>query len=1353
MKSKFLRMISMILILASLFSLFSVVLATAESVDLTDDTDDTTDDTASSSSDKDAITLLYNRTYDEGWDIENGMTMPDKGRGSYFTIDYETSYDFSYNYFFRFEVGSKLNGYTELTYNGASGVGSVLEFDIKTDDITNINSLIQFGSLGGSDSVRSDYTLMSIVNNEVQLFSDKNVQDDKEYSDVSAYVKEYYGVETGKQYTPFTLGNKWMTFKLVFDYTYVHEPILDTDSDSEVNRKTELNEKWFQLYVWFGPADGSEELTLLTDGPITMYGRNGKGLQMVRFATQNAAEADFGTSVCFDNIRAYTGINKIVDVSDMGYGSKVDPDYTMTVEILGSANTNAVNALENALSMKVGVDYCYSSGSRQPIYQTSDGEAYGAPVKIGDNVAIPFYKLLEYINYDYYVHPDGKHIDIATGKSATYIVIGKNTATVGKDIVTLNMAPTVLVDEDGHEGIYIAVSDFDTLFPGYYADYDDMGLITISQTEDLIDRNRNLVSMLNIMKEFIFDYPEAETLYSDVEENTNGFQHPYIYGTQDLWDEMYNEYQTLNNKVLNGTLSETEGDPEEYELWVHYERLVGTNVWSSTNGHWAYLNYSYVDEDGNFLGLKPDYDEDGNLLVFSTSYTLDPQYTDSYGYDPQGGRSSGSSRTQHLESLAISYMLTRNINYLKCAYEIAIKMGQWEHWGPGHFLDCAETSAPFAVFYDLTYNAYNEMRAQGITRADGTNYSTATLANILYEKGAYEGYRASVLVVETEYVSPIVGTGGSLYIHRENNWNAVCTSGMLLASLAILGDMESEDIRNKLSQSISVQLESLPRNGLDMYAPDGSYVEGPGYWEYGTNKLFKLCMVLETAAGTTYGLMDTWGIDTTCYFVSHAESSDGRTFPFADGHMEQIDSSYFFYVAGYFDDATIYTVRMAQLTSGVKWATIIDLLNYPRDGIPSDGYIRLDYVSEALNLYTARDSWESGALYAAMRADENYSSAHNQIEAGGFVYHNGGIPWIVDLGTENYNVVGFWSESTRYRYYVMKPEGNNTIAISTDPSGTPYGQRLDGNAKIDTYDSNEYGSYIVYNMQDALRGTASSWERGMMLTNDRKTTIIQDQLSFYTMQNAYWFAHFSYSYITDYVISDDGRTVYLRKAYTDENEEVHYTVLRVQLLSARKDLKFEIWDTYTFIHKKGENDMYTYEKEYAIMNGRFVPENDRSNAYKLVVNSGMCLDFNIAVVIEMLDEEDITKDQLDVGYTYTDMSEWEPGADLRGTETDDEETVVKRGTPNAEQHINQSAAKIKTIMLRDNPYVVGITQIYRYISDGYYAIKAISTDLPSKYYESRDYIEDIIEEYNKYRKEVESQQNIQHQFANYLLGL
>ena len=1330
MKSKFLRILALILTISSLLSMFTIFASADEATGSDGNTGEDNEET---------LRLLYNRSYEDGWDVLNGLELTDQGStgSTTFDIDYEQTADFKYNYYWRLNLRSKDNDFLQADIGAFdSTIGAVFEFDVKSDDTgCNFHNVVTFGTKGQSSETRSDYEFLTVKDNKVYL--------------MPQYTTETVGAA-------FELTNEWTRIQAVLDFSYVHEPINETDSEEEKERKEEVNSTTFRLFVYYGPANGSSEPILLNNSPFILEARSGKGLQIIRFqSTGNAKEEDYDTGICFDNMKIYEGANTIQNITpDMGYGSLVDPTKQKTIVIKTDGNS-AGNSddLNTALCMKVGVDYYYLGGTKSSILTSKTGEPCGAPVKINGEVMVPIHHIIDYTGCSVYIKPQGTSIDISTGLTASYLIMGSDVATIGGEEVKLNAAPGIIKDKNGREYVAMALSDVSKVFDGFYGDYDDMGFITISELPNMLEREQNLLAMVAIMKEFVFDYFTPEEIYEDVRVHTNGFQHPYILvnryedGTTDL-DRMKKEYQSLNDRYEKGELTE---DSTEYWTWVHYQRIVNS-------AESAYKKYAKPDANGSydkFVGVQPDeYDDEGNNLRGTTS--LDQNYLSSSGYDI-GGRSDIMNRTQYLEAMAFGYALTGETKYLQLCYEIAIILGDWTHWGPGHFLNCADSSNDFAVYFDWTYNGYVELAEKGIRRVDSNGkdageYDVKVLAEILARQGVHEGY-VSTTTKKSDHISPVVGAGGGYYSERTNNWAAVCVGGMTLASLSILGDVDEVYV-DEATYILSDNFRSLVEMGLDIYAPDGSYVEGPGYWNYGTNNFFRMCAALDSATGGNYGLMDCWGMDTTCYYACHTEDNDSNYFPYHDGTIGSQDTSWFFYVASYFNDATLYDIRLNQINGNIKWATIYDMIYYPVGQAINPEEVTLDYYSDSIDLFATRSSWERGALFASMIGGANKVS-HGQIDAGAFVYHNGGNVWIYDLGTENYNCTGFWPDATRYRYYVMKPEGNNTVAIVTDGKDVPYGQRLDAVPHAYNWSSNEYGAFVTYDMDNALGSNVNQWKRGMLLTNDRKTTVIQDEISFKSMQQVYWFAHYSTRYVDSVVISKDGRTAYMRQ-YVGKNEHgmEQYQTLRLTIVSDTSGLRFEEMDTYTFVHTKENADKEaTYSPEDVLKLGP-VAENDRKNYRKLAITSGLALGFEVAVVIELIDNSTVgQKTEIDVGYEFEYMDNWEPKADARGFDVEENAPSNKRGIPNVPIHVGQSMSNVEYMIAENSCFGRKIKDYYRSLTDAQYAVRLLGQDMPSGYEVQLAALKEHRAAYEAYRKSVADLQKSQTDFIDMLMGI
>ena len=1213
MKKSTSKLLSLLLCLSLLLSAFAVFASADEGSD--EEVEET-----------DYFRLLYNRDFEEGWGVVNGNSLVEKN--NLFKIDYETDFTYNYNYFLRVQLTSSQDGYLEYSLDNNSHVGTVIEFDIKCDDACNMGRIMYMRSTGGN-GVGTAVNMLHINNNQLIPLEDNA--------------------------SAITIENKWIHCAFVIDYTL-------TDAEGKLST-TDFS---VTAYV------GDKVVTKTYNTPIN-------GADILRIGTPAGRPVtDFDSSFCIDNLQMYNGRNECVEITeDMGYGYKINPDMNTTVEILGKAENEKTNGayIAESLAMKIGVDFLSYKGERRPIALLDENDndtAYGAPIVVDGNIMVPLDAVLEYIGYPSYVHPDGEYIDITTGYSASYISIGKTTATVDGARVELECAPGYATAENGGRYLVIGMNDVESLFPGYYVTYDDMGLIIICEKDNVVDRYTGLGTMLDVMKTFVFEYLTPEKAYEDVKENTNNFDHPYILTNQEELD------------MLHAVYTAEEGD-ENYdpELKSYLARLVST-------AETRYKNYALP--SGKDDAGRNTYE---TFVGFNTDKTPVMPYVESGGYDPDGGRSSPGTYTGHLQDFAIGYAITRDEKYVHCAYPIAIAMGEWLHWGPGHFLNCADASAPYAVYYDWCYDVNEQL-----------GYDNDKLAEILFNQGVHQGYLST-----TGQPSPFYRKQGdaSNYTDRDNNWNAVCTSGMVMAAYAIF---DHDQYVPEGSYIVASNLKTLTDVGMVQYAPDGSYVEGTGYWDYGTNTFFRLTSTLLTAAGRDYGLMDCWGIDTTCYFAAFTESSDFKTFNFADGGMGTQNTYWFMFVGQYFGDSNLVDIRMTQLRNG-KSISIYDVLNYPTEEY-AKANITLDYKSDALELFTTRSSWEKGAIFAGLICGENNASHHNQIDGGAFVYHAGGNVWFMDIGTEDYNTSGFWGSATRYRYYVMKPEGNNTLALTTNESLIPYGQVLNSNGFGLDYQSNEYGALSVFDNTEYFGGLASYWRRGMMLTNDRSTVVLQDEVSFKNIETVYWFAHYGLSYVSSVELSADGRTAYL---YGKSGG-----TLRVSIVSKSLDFKFEIMDCYTFVHLNETTG--TFSPDYALTHGTFVPEKSRDNYRKLAIKAENVLSFNVAVVIELVDPAN----ESEVGYEWTDMENWTPGADQRGDIVAD--TLKRKAAKKTD--ITGGVNKLKRTFEDGNALNDRFDNTYRTLCDIQYTIIFFGDELGSSYDSSVDQYMDYLDIFNKY---------------------
>jgi hypothetical protein len=191
--------------------------------------------------------------------------------------------------------------------------------------------------------------------------------------------------------------------------------------------------------------------------------------------------------------------------------------------------------------------------------------------------------------------------------------------------------------------------------------------------------------------------------------------------------------------------------------------------------------------------------------------------------------------------------------------------------------------------------------------------------------------------------------------------------------------------------------------------------------------------------------------------------------------------------------------------------------------------------------------------------------------------------------------------------------------------------------------------------------------------------------------------------------------------------------------------------TYQFIHNDKNSGTYSPDEIIALGGAA---ENSRSNYRKLAISSGEALGFEVAVVIELIDDETIgKKTELEVGYEFQSMSSWEPYADTRGVEVDTGDTVVRRGIPNINVHIVESLYKIEDMEEKGTLYAGKIKDYYRALTDSYYAIRMIGSDMPADYAEQVALLNQYRKEFTEYRNAIVKLQKDQVEFVYKLMSI
>jgi len=422
-----------------------------------------------------------------------------------------------------------------------------------------------------------------------------------------------------------------------------------------------------------------------------------------------------------------------------------------------------------------------------------------------------------------------------------------------------------------------------------------------------------------------------------------------------------------------------------------------------------------------------------------------------------------------LYTLGLLYRLNGDPRYLDRAKREMLAVAAFSDWNPSHFLDVAEMSHAMAIGYDWFYS-------------DLSATDRATIKAAIKSKGLAEGKKA--------YDSK------AWWFSSRYNWNTVCNSGLIVAALA-LADEEPALASNILARGIA----AMPL-ALSSYGPDGAWPEGPGYWAYGTQYNINAVAALQTALGTDFGLTSSAAFARTGDFRLYAADPMGFHFNFGDaGLMSRGDEDALFWLARrYAVPAYAYAAR----TIADGYGSVRDLIWFDARGRaadlvakPTDAYFRGG--PEVVSLRSAWD--DSNALWVGFKGGNN-SDNHVDLDLGTFALAAQGVRWAIELGSDYYDLPGYWDAVQRWAYYRKGTIGQNIFLVNGS------NQDLKAIALIIGFQAGSSKSWAIADLSQAYaaQGVTSAM-RGVALIDNKSRALIQDEIKARKPVNLLWGMH------------------------------------------------------------------------------------------------------------------------------------------------------------------------------------------------------------------------------------------------------
>jgi hypothetical protein len=408
-------------------------------------------------------------------------------------------------------------------------------------------------------------------------------------------------------------------------------------------------------------------------------------------------------------------------------------------------------------------------------------------------------------------------------------------------------------------------------------------------------------------------------------------------------------------------------------------------------------------------------------------------------------------------ALGLAYRWTGEQKYAEKAVENLLTVCAFKDWNPSHFLDTAEMSHAVGLGYDWLYS-YLDVETREKIRAG---------------------------LVKNGFEPALSAYKKSWWPKSEHNWNQVCNGGMIIGALAIA---ESEP--RYAEQIIISAIESLPR-ALKSYSPDGAWMEGPGYWSYATHYTAYGLAALQTALGTDFGLSQIEGLAESGNFPIYTSGPRGQYLNFADcgERSSRRPMPCMFWLARTYDNSLYAQAEHAQIAkSDARAQHVVWYVPAPEARpAPKD----LDrYFRGPVEIAVFRSAWDDPqALFVGLKAGYNQVN-HGHLDLGSFELDALGIRWVRDLGSDNYNLPGYWDgkrDGRRWSYYRLNSKSHSVPLLDgedQDPLAI---------SKFTRFQTERSSAFVLVDLTSAYNKSAKKVTRGVRMLRGREAVLVQDE--------------------------------------------------------------------------------------------------------------------------------------------------------------------------------------------------------------------------------------------------------------------
>ncbi len=599
-----------------------------------------------------------------------------------------------------------------------------------------------------------------------------------------------------------------------------------------------------------------------------------------------------------------------------------------------------------------------------------------------------------------------------------------------------------------------------------------------------------------------------------------------IFGLELAWDGEY--LLGFGKKTLFNSAKEQ----DDLKNALYYQRPTGEEIFDRIQKNGSLHPRVYVDAE-RFAEVRENIENDPTMKAWYDKIMMEAEgYLDTYALYFE--RSDGvrllavsNLMVARMSALGLAYQMTGDTKYAEAAWRDLEAVSNFSDWNPSHYLDVTTMSHGIAIGYSWFYDWLSEEQK-----------------NIIVEGFIRCGLNS--------YIESLDMRDWWTYVN--SNWNPWCHGGLMTAIVA-MSDRLGERGMYALDRAFPYLEYLYPE-----FVPDGAWVEGISYHATTLSYLSQWCATMETATGKDFGYWDLPGMELTPYY-GEALSGAGGVYNYGDNTEVVSNCAAQAWFAYKYQDNGLMQMRYSNILSRGLATNWYDLLMLRPEMMNGSSSMSNDMLYQDKNIVSLRTSWTDAlnGFFVGAKGGQNGES-HFHYDLGGFVMDVGGVRFAYELGREGYALTANDTETYQYK---KRAEGHNTYVIN--PDETP-GQGDTALAEVTKFVSKEKGSYAVIDLTQVY-GEALDMKRGFLLTNDRQSLIIQDEVSLAGASEVYWFMHTA----GDIEVAEDGKSVYITNSGV--------TIKMEMLGSDDGGAKFEVrdalpLDTTPWLEGQGRNEKY-----------------------------------------------------------------------------------------------------------------------------------------------------------------------------------